>query len=120
MNRDDFLALLPERERMHRDVDLKDKTFDIHYGVLGNFTIFVILDAKGLWPGVSKRMPTDVSSNAGILTAAVRAWRLWRGRSPGYSRPRPISKRGAKKMAASALISQSNKMLLRKIGRVAI
>jgi hypothetical protein len=89
-----FIGCLPVRERP-KDVKSDYKVFS-DMSDLGNFSVVVIQTKSGLFAGVSKRNPTDKPSETGVCVAAVRAWRSFQDKDPGYNRQRPVSKKEAK------------------------
>lgn len=102
IDKDKFLDCLPER-----DVFLAagEHAFDVFIDSLGNFSVVVIRSRTGqLFAGVSKRNPCDRPGEVGFCVAAVRAWRSFQGRDPGYCRQRPVSKKEAKQISARDLV----------------
>jgi hypothetical protein len=96
-----FLECIPSRESNFS----APTGFDVFTEDCGNFTVVVVSSKNlGMAVGVAKRNPSDIPSEAGFCIAAVRAWRDFSGKDPGYSRQRPVSKREAK------LISVANRV----------
>jgi len=97
ITRDEFIKLIPERDRsLFSNVD---KDFNVYCSKEGNFCV-VLMEAcqRTLkYVGVAKRNPCDKDcSDTGMRIAAIRALKLFVGKDPGYSRQRPVSKKGAR------------------------
>lgn len=102
VNRLDFMDCIPDRER-----NLSDKAFKVFYEDQGNFSVVVIQTKTGsLYAGISKRNPADKPSEAGMCIAAVRAWRSYQGKSQGYGRQRPVTRKQARKASVSACLKE--------------
>jgi hypothetical protein len=96
---EDFLVAIPTREQ--EDGFNKPITSARFYtGDLGPFTVVVIADKKSISAGIAKRNPCDrPNPETGFAIAAVRAFRDFQGKNPGYSRQHPISKSEAKRIS---------------------
>jgi hypothetical protein len=97
-----FMEYIPERER-----NLGDTDFKVFANALGNFTVCILQTKKGmLAAGVSKRNPCDRSNSTGFGVAAVRAWRDYQGKDPGYSRQHPVSRKQAIRIAVDTKVEE--------------
>lgn len=96
ITKEKFNELIPERDKW---LIPDPADFDAYVEHVGNFTVVLIVGKNFYaWAvGVSKRNPCDKDSfDIGISIAAIRALKTFRGKDPGYSRQRPVSKKDAK------------------------
>jgi|WetSurMetagenome_2_1015567.scaffolds.fasta_scaffold774966_2 hypothetical protein len=103
---EDFLVAIPAREQ--EDGFNKPLTAARFYtGDLGPFTVVVIADKKSIHAGIAKRNPCDrPNPETGFAIAAVRAFRDFQGKNPGYSRQHPVSRSQAKRIAIDAAVNE--------------